>query len=128
MHRLIVNVRGPGLGDVEAVGDGFRCLPEVLLLVALKSEGFKSAWCLKHLLSSTHNKVLRTGLYSGTLNAANRVRKKFASEIGIRTEALPVATTFRRLCSQSVSMITRFGFEAIALPFQDRLPLDLAVR
>jgi hypothetical protein len=35
MHGLVVNVRGSGLGDVEAVGNRFRCLPEVLLLVAL---------------------------------------------------------------------------------------------
>jgi hypothetical protein len=97
MHCLVVNVRGSGLGDVEAVGNRFRCLPEVLLLVGLKSEGFKSAWCLGHLLGSTHNKMLRTGLNSGALDAADRIGKQLAREIRVRTEAFPVATSFRRL-------------------------------
>jgi hypothetical protein len=35
MHCLVIDVRGSGLSDVEAIGNRFRCLPKVLLLVAL---------------------------------------------------------------------------------------------
>lgn len=43
------------------------------------------------------NEVLGARLDSGTLDAPDGVGKKFSSEIWVRRETLPVATTLRRL-------------------------------
>ena len=77
MQRLIVHVRRPRLCDVEPIVDGLRRLPEMFNFVS--------------------NEMFSACLDTSTLNTPDGVCEKFASEIRIRAEALPIAATFRRL-------------------------------
>jgi len=50
------------------------------------------------------DKVLGACLYASALNASDGVCKKFTSEVGVGTEALPVTTSLRRLYAQMLSV------------------------
>ena len=77
VHCLVVNVRRSGLSDVEAIIYGFGCLSKMFLLIT--------------------DEVLCACLHSSTLDAANGVGKQFTRKVRVRREALPIATTLRRL-------------------------------
>ena len=83
VHRLVVNVRGSGLSDVETIINGFGRLPEVFLLIS--------------------DEVFCACLHTGALNATDRVGKQFTSKVRVRTKTLPVTTSLGRLWICDVS-------------------------
>jgi hypothetical protein len=89
MQCLIVNVRRPGLSDVESIIARFRRLSEMFLFVS--------------------NEVLRACLHSSALDTADRVGEQFTSEVRVRAEALPVTTTLRGLSTRHISSCDQLG-------------------